>query len=81
MGYVIMEVKMLLRVSEAVAFLRREKGINYTEAGLYRLLYRGKLAFTQRADIGGQGAVRPGGRIMIAQADLEKLFVHHPAND
>lgn len=69
---------MLLKVSEAVAFLRDKKGIKYTEAGLYRLLYKGVLPYTQR-DIRGSGSVRPGGRIMIDEADLEALFIRHDA--
>jgi hypothetical protein len=71
-----MEAAMLLRISEAVEWLRKERGIKYTRQALYRVIYRGELPFTQRA-IPGAGIIRPGGRIMIDTEDLEQMFQKH----
>jgi hypothetical protein len=78
-----MEVMMgkLLRISDAVVWLSRVKGINYTRQALYKMICEGQLPYVQRADVEGSGRVRPGGRIMLDQADLEALFVHHPVDE
>lgn len=68
------EANMILRVSQAARWLKTEKGIEYTRAGLYRMISRKELPCIRRF-IGGGGHTRSAGRIYLDTNDLERLFV------
>lgn len=63
----------MMRISEAVEFLRREFGIVYTPAGIYLMTQRHELPYRQSKK-GTAIRGKRGGRITVDEQDLRALF-------